>query len=62
MDGGGVMGVEPAAAGGEASGVPENLREAWAERSAIMVVDGGLPRADAEHLVWAYLQVPGAAW
>src|SRR5712691_3036177 len=41
--------------------MPEEVREAWAERIAIMVADGGVPRADAERLAWEYLQVPGAA-
>jgi hypothetical protein len=31
------------------------------ERVAIMVIDGGLPHADAERLAWAGLQTPGAA-
>jgi len=47
------VGAGPAAAGGEAHVVPEDLREAWAERIAIMVADGGVPRADAERLAWA---------
>ena len=46
---------------GERPEVPEEVREAWAERIAIMVADGGVPRADAERLAWEYLQVPGAA-
>src|SRR6266851_6491563 len=32
--------------------VPADLHEAWAERAAIMVADGGLPPADAERLAW----------
>ena len=56
------VGAGPAAApGGEALAVPEHLREPWAERVAIMVIDGGLPHADAERLAWAGLQTPGAA-
>jgi hypothetical protein len=47
------VGAGPAAAGGEAHVVPEDLREAWAERIAIMVADGGIPRTDAERLAWA---------
>jgi hypothetical protein len=34
--------------------------EAAAERVAIMVIDGGLPQADAERLAWTGLQTPGA--
>ena len=37
--------------------VPEDRREAWAERVAIMVTDGGVRREDAERLAWAGLQV-----
>src|SRR5262245_2915726 len=56
------MGAGPAAApGAEALAVPEHQREPWVERVAIMVVDGGLPHADAERLAWAGLQNPGAA-
>jgi Toprim-like len=60
----GVLAVDagPAAAlGGEALAVPPHQREPWAERVAIMVIDGGLPQADAERLAWAGLQTPGAA-
>ena len=60
----GVLAVDagPAAApGGEALAVPQHQRESWAERVAIMVIDGGLPHADAERLAWAGLQTPGAA-
>jgi len=57
---GGLVGVGPAAAGGEAPGVPEELQEAWAERIAIMVADGGVPRADTERLAWAGPQAPGS--
>jgi hypothetical protein len=31
------------------------------ERVAIMVIDGGLPHADAERLAWESLQTPDAA-
>jgi hypothetical protein len=52
----------PAAApGGEALAVPPPQREAWTERVAIMVIDGGLPHAEAERLAWAGLKIPGAA-
>jgi Toprim domain len=37
--------------------VPEDRREAWAERVAIMVTDGGVRREDAERLAWARLQI-----
>jgi hypothetical protein len=60
----GVLAVDvgPAAVpGGEALAVPPHQRESWAERTAIMVIDGGLPQADAERLAWAGLQNPGAA-
>jgi hypothetical protein len=55
--------VGPAAAATESEGLAilPHLREPWAERVAIMVADGGLPHADAEHLAWAGLQTPGAA-
>jgi hypothetical protein len=36
--------------------MPEEVREAWAERAAIMMADGSVPRADAERLAWAGLQ------
>jgi hypothetical protein len=39
--------------------VPQDLRETWAERVAIMVADGGVPRAEAEYLAWVGLQTPG---
>jgi hypothetical protein len=56
-------GVGPAAAtvGGEGLAVPPHLQEPWAERVAIMVMDGGLPREEAERLAWNWLQAPGAA-
>ena len=44
----------------EALAVPEDLREAWDERVAIMEVDGGLPPAEAERWAWAGLQAAGA--
>src|SRR5438309_5729751 len=45
-------GARPAAAaiGGEVLAVPQHLREHWAERVAIMVMDGGLPSEEAERL------------
>jgi DNA primase len=56
------VGAGPAAApGGEVLAVPPPQRESWAERVAIMVIDGGLPHAEAERLAWAGLQTPGAA-
>jgi DNA primase len=56
------VGAGPAAAlGEEALAVPPHQRESWTERVAIMVIDGGLPHADAERLAWAGLQTPGAA-
>ena len=63
--GGGGAGGGPraytSATGGEALAVPPHLREPWAERVAIMVMDGGLPREEAERLAWNWLQAPGAA-
>jgi hypothetical protein len=60
----GVLAVSgaPAApgAGPEVLGVPEDLREAWAERVALMEADGGVPHAEAERLAWAGLQAAGA--
>jgi Toprim-like len=56
------VGAGPAAAlGAEALAVPAHQREPWAERVAIMVIDGGLPHAEAERLAWAGLQPPDAA-
>ena len=57
------VGTMPAAAatGGEGLAVPQHLQEPWAERVAIMVMDGGLPREAAERLAWVELQAPGAA-
>jgi len=49
-----------AAAGAEGRAVPEDLREAWDERVAIMEADGGVPPAEAERLAWAGLQAAGA--
>jgi hypothetical protein len=55
------VGAGPAAAlGGEVRAMPEHLREPWAERVAIMVIDGGLPHEEAERLAWTGLQAPGA--
>jgi hypothetical protein len=56
-----VVGTMPAAAGGEGRVVPQHLHEPWAERVAIMVIDGGLPREEAERLAWAGLQPPAPA-
>jgi hypothetical protein len=47
-----------ATARGAALAVPEHLREAWEERAAIMMEDGGLPPAAAERLAWEGLQYP----
>jgi hypothetical protein len=56
----GVLAVEVApaavAAGGETRAVSAGLREVWAERVAIMTVDGHLPPADAERLAWEGVQ------
>lgn len=51
------IGAWSAAAAGspEALAVPEDLREGWEERAAIMVYDGNLPRLEAERLAWATL-------
>jgi len=56
------IGAWPAAeaAGAEGLAVPEDLREAWDERVAIMEADGGVPHAEAERLAWAGLQAAGA--
>ena len=55
-------GAGPAAAPGEeALVVPPHQRESWAERVAIMVIDGGLPHADAERLAWEGLHPSAAA-
>ena len=42
--------------------VPEDRREAWAERVAIMVTDGGVRREEAERLAWAGLQDGRDTW
>jgi hypothetical protein len=56
------VGAGPAAAPGEeALAMPEHPREPWAERVAIMVIDGGLPHADAERLAWEGLHPSAAA-
>jgi len=58
----GVLAVElgPTAtvAGGEVRTVPPHLHEPWAERVAIMVMDGGLPHEEAARLAWEWLQTP----
>ena len=46
------------AAGGEALAIPEERREAWEERAALMATDGGLPSREAECLAWEGLQSP----
>jgi len=57
MAGGLCLDAWPAAADGpERMTLPEDLREAWDERAAIMTADGGLPRAAAERLACAGLQ------
>jgi DNA primase len=47
----------PAAAAEDATRLelPEELRESWAERAAIMECDGGLARPVAEHAAWRWL-------
>lgn len=45
----------PAAVGAAMPIVSEDLREAWDERRAIMEVDGGMSRAEAERLAWTAL-------
>ena len=61
----GVLAVEAgpatAAARGEVLAMSEDFREAWAERVAIMMADGGMPPADAERLAWEALQTQQAA-
>jgi Toprim domain-containing protein len=47
------------AAGGEGLAVPQHLHEPWAERVAIMVMDGGLPREEAERLASEWLSASG---
>jgi hypothetical protein len=46
--------------GTEGGRVSQEHRETWAERTAIMVVDGGLPPAEAERYAWASHPAPGA--
>ena len=47
------IGARPAAVEGpQALEMPEDLRNAWAERAAIMECDGGLARPVAEHAAW----------
>jgi DNA primase len=46
----------PAAEPGARCAVPADLHEAWAERVAIMLVDGHLVPEDAERLAWEGLQ------
>lgn len=50
------VGAGPAAAGAEGLAVPADLREAWEERTSMMVYDGHVPCAAAERLAWASLQ------
>jgi hypothetical protein len=40
--------------------VAQERRETWTERVAIMVVDGGLPLAEAARCAWAGSPAPGA--
>jgi hypothetical protein len=40
--------------------VPQKHRDTWAERVAIMVVDGGLPPAEAARCAWVGGPAPGA--
>lgn len=44
------------AAGAASIAVPEEMHEVWEERRAMMVLDGGLARAEAEPWAWASLQ------
>jgi hypothetical protein len=55
------VGAGPAAAGREALTVSEDVREALAERVAIMVTDGGMPPAEAARLAWVALDAARAA-
>jgi Toprim-like len=41
--------------------MPDERREVWAERVAIMVTDGGVRREDAKRLAWAALQAASDA-
>ena len=54
-------GPPPAAVGAAMSIVSEDLREAWDERVAIMMAEGGVPSADAERLAWAGLHAQRTA-
>ena len=47
--------------GAEGGRVSQGHREMWTERVAIMVVDGGLPLAEAERCAWAGSPAAGAA-
>ena len=42
--------------------VPEDLREGWEERAAIMVYDGRRPPTEAAGLAVASLPLPGEEW
>ena len=44
-----------AIAGSEGREMPEDLRDVWAERAAIMECDGGLARSVAEQAAWRCL-------
>jgi hypothetical protein len=46
----------PGAAGGVIPAVSAAFQERWEERVAIMMYEGHLPRAEAEHLAWVSLQ------
>ena len=50
-------GAWPAAAGDGAEWreMPEDLRDAWEERAAIMEWDGGRARLEAERAAWGWL-------
>ena len=51
-----LSGTPPAGATGAAVlAVPEDCREQWEERAAIMEWDGHMPRAAAERLAWVIL-------
>ena len=52
------LGAGPAA-GSEELEVPEELRELWEERAAIMAGEGGLPPAKAERLAWRCFDLSG---
>ena len=60
----GVLGLDGGVADGEGTAggrVCQERRETWAERVAIMVVDGGLPPAEAARCAWVGDQASGAA-